>query len=515
MKDKFKYICSSVLIAVFCFLPSCSLDEKPTSFISYENFYQTKAQAEAGLRSCYIPLTSIYTYTYMIAIEGVTDLMYITSGTLDAQLNISPAQPRFGQTMWTQGYKGVMYCNAAINGIANSPLNEEVKNQLLAEGMIMRAYYYWFLTSTFGDVPFYTEHVANVEVLERVGRLGRMPAKDTRDYLIKELQEYIPYLEPTRTSDIKSEEVTIGKVGAAMGWMIMGKLAQWNKRWDVARDAMLELETIYGGLSQYSLDDIMFRRKNTPESIFEIQFTYTAGGLRKTTNVAAICTPSRSSKKGEEDVYDGVRIPEFGKNMTTWTALRPNSYYFESLQPRRGTDKRTRLNMAWSYERLNPETGQIEEQPFNSTGTRPWTGPKFWCPEMDNTADFNNQKVFRYADALLMQAENYMELEDHATAIRYLNMVRQRAGTPDYVFRNYDALKEEIQKERGRELLGEYQRKYDLVRWGIWYQATYDYTNYNTVKLNILPCHEYYPIPDIEVVYSGRNLDNKAYDAWM
>ena len=131
---------------------------------------------------------------------------------------------------------------------------------------------------------------------------------------------------------------------------------------------------------------------------------------------------------------------------------------------------------------------------------------------MFNTADGNNQKVFRYADALLMQAENYMELQDPTESIRYLNMVRRRAELPDYTFRNWDLLREEIQKERARELLGEYQRKYDLVRWGIWYQTTYDYTDYESIKNNMLPCHEYYPIPDVEVVKSGYSLDNKAYE---
>lgn len=120
--------------------------------------------------------------------------------------------------------------------------------------------------------------------------------------------------------------------------------------------------------------------------------------------------------------------------------------------------------MAWEY----------DGKPFSGVGTRPWLGPKFWCPGMQNTADFSNQKVFRYADAILMMAECYAETEDSDEAVRYLNMVRERAGTTAYVFKNKDALLEEIQKERGRELLGEFQRKFDLVRWGIWYQMTYD-----------------------------------------
>ena len=85
-----------------------------------------------------------------------------------------------------------------------------------------------------------------------------------------------------------------------------------------------------------------------------------------------------------------------------------------------------------------------------------------------------------------MMAECYAETEDSDEAVRYLNMVRERAGTTAYVFKNKDALLEEIQKERGRELLGEFQRKFDLVRWGIWYQMTYEYTNYPTLKDNML-----------------------------
>jgi len=494
MKSKIKYNCLGFLMCVFLF-SNCSLDESASSFESPETFYQTEAQCVAGLNSCYIPLRSIYTYTYMIVTEGITDLMYIASGTVDAQLDISPAQPRYGQTMWTQGYKGVMYCNAAIEGIRRSSLSEEKKRSLMAEGMVMRAYYYWFLTSTFGDVPFYTEEVSSLAVLDKISHLGRMPAYETRDSLIRELKEYIPYMQQIRTND-----ATGNRAGAAMGWMLMGKMAQWNKQWDVAKDAMDKLEAIYGDLSQYDLNDVMFRNKNTKESIFEIQYNYSATGLKVTTNVACICMPTH----GKKYLYDGVEVPELDSTATTWTALRPNSYFIQSLQTRTGTDKRTKLNLAWEY----------DGKTFSNVGAHPWLGPKFWSPGMVNTADGNNQKVFRYADAILMQAENYMELKNADESIRYLNMVKGRAGINAYSFRNWDALREEIQKERGRELLGEYQRKYDLVRWGIWYQSTYDYTDYATVKNRILPCHEFYPIPDTEVIYSGNNLDNAAYAAY-
>ena len=144
--------------------------------------------------------------------------------------------------------------------------------------------------------------------------------------------------------------------------------------------------------------------------------------------------------------------------------------------------------------------------------TRPFMGPKFWCPDLQAAYDSNNYKVFRYADAVLMAAECYCALLDKDKAMEYLNKVKRRAGIAEYTrFRTYPLLLNEIQNERSRELLGEFQRKFDMVRWGIWYERTAALSDYAKVKTSIQPCHEYYPIPDTEVIYSGGALDNNEY----
>ena len=103
---KTKYI---LLILTAWLTASCSLQEDTEGFSTPGDFYKTKTQCQSAVNSCYIPLKNLYTYKMMIATEGVTDLMYIASGTQDAQLDISPSQPRFGADMWTYGYRGVMY----------------------------------------------------------------------------------------------------------------------------------------------------------------------------------------------------------------------------------------------------------------------------------------------------------------------------------------------------------------------------------------------------------------------
>ena len=76
-----------------------------------------------------------------------------------------------------------------------------------------------------------------------------------------------------------------------------------------------------------------------------------------------------------------------------------------------------------------------------------------------------------------------------------------------------DGLLKEIQDEAGRELFGEFNRRYDLIRWGIWYERVQEYSESTYLKNYTLnkPCREYYPIPDKQVILSGGALDNNEY----
>ena len=347
-------------------------------------------------------------------------------------------------------------------------------------------------------MPFYTDDVSDHDVLDRVAKLPRMSAEATRTALIEDLESCLGALPLIRTS-----EAAGNRAGAAMGHMLIAKLAMWNKDYDKALEAIAVLEQIYGDdLSVYPVSDIPFRMKNTPESIFEVQHTYTAGGLIYTSNVASICMPY---PRNSDNVYSNVVIEELGDAATTWSPLRPNSFFYGNLMPEGGEDLRRDMQIITEWNGVKFTSG-------DAIVTRPFMGPKFWCPDLQAAYDSNNYKVFRYADAVLMAAECYCALLDKDKAMEYLNKVKRRAGIAEYTrFRTYPLLLNEIQNERGRELLGEFQRKFDMVRWGIWYERTAALSDYAKVKTSIQPCHEYYPIPDTEVIYSGGALDNNEY----
>ena len=478
---------------------SCSLKEDTSDYVSSDSFWSTLSECEAGVRGCYIPLKSIYVKDFMVATEGVTDLMYIPSSTQDASLNISPATARFGVTMWKQAYIGIRNCNMAVEGILASPVDEDKKAALVAEVRTLRAHYWYLLTCLFGDVPYYEDVIRTKEDLSRIQRLPRMSAVETRAKLIAELQGCAGALPKGRACDVAD-----GHAGWAFCQILIAKLALWNKDWDSAKAALVSLQEVYGELSTYPLEDIPFSKKNTPESIFEIQHAYEVGGISVYATLAAYMMPGK--RASGTTVFDGVDIPEMGDQCATYNSFRPNKYYYTSLMPRKGNDRRKTLNLAWEW----------NGQQFESTASCPWVGPKFWCWGMYTSHDSNNYPVYRYADVLLMLSEVYNEQDDMPSAIACLNEVKERAGIATVTsFKTKEACLEEIQRERARELLGEWQRKFDLVRWGIWYKQTFNNNDYSYVRANILPCHRYYPIPDAEVGLSGGVLDNKEYEAYM
>lgn len=489
-----KKILYIAMASVLSFTLSSCLKEDASCITSPYDFYQNPAQTRAALNACYMPITNMYNLPYMISVEGVTDLASCNgSAQKDCKLDISPSSTGCGATIWQQSYTGIRYCLSTRAGIERSPMTAEQKAPLYAEATIMLSFYYYMLTSHFGNVPFYEDYMETDEDLDRIGKLPRMDAKATRAKLIDELRNCVPSL-----PQIRSSEVEKNYCGAAMGWMLMARMAAWNKDWDAVLEAGANLEKIYGSLDQYPYTDVMFRNKNTPESIFEVQHTWSAGGLSKTSNVACICMPY--PRTAGTDIYCGVQIPELGGQAMTYASMRPTSYMKNSVMKENQGDLRREYNMSNNWNGVKYNGGQT------------WMGPKFWCPGMYQTYDSNNYKVFRYAGALLLMSEAWCEKQDLNNAVLYYNMIRSRAGLGGYDGEmSYIKFREELRREFGRELFGEFGRKYDLVRWGTWYTQTLAYNTYDLVQQNIKPCHEYYPIPDTEVMASGGALDNNEY----
>ena len=565
----YKYISILILGLSVC-LTSCSfLDEDIRSSSQKSTYYKTVDQIISGLNGCYMPLRNVYdNSSYFTVTEGQSDLMYEGGSGANAILEgVSPTSPQMGTTLWTNGYLGVMRCNAMIAAIERSKISESAKAPLIAETVILRAFYYYILTCNFGDVPYYTEEVTD-ENNSRITHLGRMSARDTRNACIDEMYEWLvtrKVLPLIGTYDSSNQDRY--RVGAAVGLMLAGKMCLWEERWADAIEIFGYLEDIYGNgagnpagaLDAYPLSDIPFYNKYVPESIFELPNLYVDYGLRITSSLASNCTPQRMSQEVDEDdlmgdlddgtnfvegentdYYNGVAIPWLGGYSRTKSPSRPCKRFYQVLMPATSAynDKRrasynpadgTLIEdgggyMAWGWNGWavgeDRNTTPAHWVFFTSTANvngRPYLGNKFWCPGMHYTYDSNNYKIFRFAGAILGLAEAHLRSGNEEMACAYLNAVKSRAGIRQVSpsdFSDTEALMQEIMDECGRELFGEFQRKHDLVRWGVWFDYIQAYSDKSALKRNAKPCHRYYPIPDQEVIYSGGNLDNKEYNQY-
>lgn len=544
----------TIAIALLIFgAMSCSLKEKITSYTEGDKYYRSVEQIKTGLNACYSPLKLIYTNMgFWEMCECATDLMYLNiDNQIDAVCDIAPARPGAASLVWQRGYQGVSRTNNMIfytdRAVSEGYINENEAAPLYAEAAVLRSFYWYLLTSTFGDVPFYTERVTE-ENRTKIVKLPRMSATEIRNFCIEELRKNLSAMPARRTYDSGTDY----RVGRALGLMLGGRLCLWNKDWDGALEFFGQLETIYGDLSQYPLSDVPFSVKYSRESIWEVPNIYEANGLQIVGTLASWTTPLRaqnivSDEFAQEDIisdiYYGIGIPELGSHAMTYTSVRPTPFLCQNLLPYLSDDLRSGEysdgaktarggsgNLAWRWLGYDPDdagrTGEKQVMFFgskNADGTwsrmnqssTPWLGNKFWCPDMRSTRDANNYKIFRYAGAVLGLAEANLMKGDVASSLHYLNIVRSRAGLSDLsladVGGNADLLMEEIRRECAKELLGEYNRKFDLVRWGIWYERTRQYNTGSLISQNVRPCNRYWPIPADQVAASGGVLTNKEY----
>ena len=562
------------IICSMCIVFGCSLKEEVVSNSTRDTYYKNEIQVRTGLNGCYTQIRTIYNSTgFWHMTECTTDLLSLSNSTqYNANCDVSPSRPGISTTVWSNGYSGVMRCNEIIDVLTESEyFTEEQKLPWIAEAMVLRAFYYYVLTSTFGDVPFYTEAVTEDNRAD-IARLPRMSAKETRDYLIDELMEYLlpislggkqalPFVRTYETPDQKAY------AGAAVGLMVAGKMCLWNERYEDAITVFGQIEQIYGNCrgdsnkgkfaTDYPLIDVKWSRKYVKESILELGNVVEEYGLIIKGGIASWCMPMRTTASSDDEeagsndqsaIYNGIIIPELGGYAKVYSSALPTSYYYNRLLKYNSEDLRNGDysngrtqpvgscgNLAWRWPGAGyVKGGVVTEQEgiywFNKPSSnrpnenaskpygnnQPYLGDKFWCFGMYNNQDSNNYKIFRYAGVLLNMAEAYlMGRNDLDTACEYLNVVRGRAGltplTPSSVNNSQEALLEEIRMECARELIGEFQRKFDLVRWGIWYERASMYNEGMYIKGYMLPCHEYWPIPAEQVTYSGNALDNNAY----
>ncbi|WP_320052273.1 RagB/SusD family nutrient uptake outer membrane protein [uncultured Acetobacteroides sp.] len=133
-------------------------------------------------------------------------------------------------TNWSNYYKAIRSVNTFLIESKGQTFSQFANNKDYKEQMdrfnnyqwevrFLRAYFYFELVKTYGDVPFVGDKVLSAE---EANTITRTPAKEIFDYINKECTEIIPNLPPTYVGSVYKE---IGRVTRAAAMALKARAA--------------------------------------------------------------------------------------------------------------------------------------------------------------------------------------------------------------------------------------------------------------------------------------------------
>ena len=427
-----------VIVGLLSF-SSCSsfLEEYDPNKIPASTYYQTENDIRMAANGAYAALRgngyykNIYLYTDVRS--GNTTLQDPGAGSginyqfFNYTLSTDNSQVK---THWTDLYKCVTRSNIILDQIDGiSFTDEKEKQELKAEMYFLRALTYFHLVMQFGDVPVVTKELKTKEEIQ--AHTARDPKSKVYDLIINDLIK-------VTESPLPDNQISngLGRASKAAAYGLLGKVYLSKAADDdfkSEKDSNLKsaknsLEAVwkmrpFGTLKEISYSDVF--DKDAQEKCSEIIFRvmYEGGNSSLASNYAYIFQPTAQIGLTSQKSGTGNNIP---------TDDMMNAYEPGDLRKDVSCGTSSGINYVKKYTDLDD---------INGYGDNDWI-------------------ILRYADIALMLAEVKMHLNE-SDAVEYLNMVRERAGLPDYSGSN---LRDAILQERRVELAFEGQYWYDLLR---------------------------------------------------
>ena len=351
-----------------------------------------------------------------------------------------------GAVYWDDHMTLIQLANAAIHKADSLGLTDASTTLNIAEARFMRAFSYFDLVRTFGEVPIHSGKIY-------------------------------------QSSDLCKPKSTVATHLYRQNWAQALALCQ-----QVMGSATYSLNSSYYGIFKDA-------GENSGESIFEIQAYVSPNGSIDQGCGFATCMGVRAATATGWNLGWGWNTPtdnlvnafEAGDVRKGSTIL----FSGQSDDPSTGGYGRVLPNYI-----LDPVPGPLPR--------KYWNKKIYADPAYRNSTGFSdnprwiNKRIIRYADVLLMAAEASNELGQGATGIGWLNSVRTRASLTGRSYTTQAQLRADIKHERRVEFGVEGERFFDLVRWGdaLTELGPLGYTN---------RCR-YYPIPQPVIDRCGGTI---------
>jgi len=491
----------TILFLTLVFFTSCKkyLDKAPLDSINTSNFWKTKDDAINAINGAYQPLqwpklynlrlwtTDIWAGNSIVGAGGGTDGIE----TQDISNFVTATDNAAALDIWRGPAPGILRCNLVVENVPGMNIDQALKNRILGEARFLRAHYYFILVRLFGDVPLLTKPQYAGDDLQP----SRTPKAQVYDQIVQDFTEAINLL--PRKQELASADIGRATKGAAMGMLAKVYLTLGN--YQKVADLCQQLSTMGYSLNTDYSDNFNPLTKNSPESLFEVQF------IGKT----SYSFWANENQASWVSTFTGPRNSDFVGGGYGWD--QPTQEFVTSYE---AGDKRKDKTIL--YQGGPQFDGKDYKSSYSNTGynVRKFLVPKSISPDYDtNPANF---PVLRYADVLLMWAEALNELgktseaqTPSTNANATINKVRARAGLPDLTGLSQSTLRDKILHERRMELAFEGHWWFDITRINNG-QYALDFLH-SIGKVNATSKHLLLPIPIKEIQANPNLSQNPGY----
>ncbi|MEX0779438.1 MAG: RagB/SusD family nutrient uptake outer membrane protein [Balneolales bacterium] len=537
---KFKEVITIATVSLLVISCSDLLDEDIRSQVGDHRFNTPEGFSEA-LNAAYTPLRTYYgterghalTEGYGVDIfhEGAdgSHKFYNFYGT---QLNSDAALIR---ELWNDMYEGINIANTVLNrGQSVEGLNEDELAIRLGEARFLRAHYYFILVQQYGALHITTEETTGVEV-----EASRSPVDVVFALIEDDLVQAISSL-PDESNDYG--RATKPAAEHLLARVLLTRASEYYRAdaggsdddYDRAADLA---KTVIDNYDFSLVDDVAniwsIDNQRNEEVVWSVQYSdnslLNAGG--NTSHMYYLTT---------YDELPGMnRTVEYGR---PWKRFRPTEYLYDDLLGPDTRDKDARYSAFFRDVFLvsTPGTFTVNgvdnvEMAMGDTAAffpgvewteeekqaKPYTvfSPSDYNPRDylsvekhrdPNRSDLNATEgvtdflAFRLAETHLIAAEALLLGNGSAAdATEHINVIRRRAAWPGKEVEmeiDVDELDlDSILAERGRELLGEQFRWYDLKRTGLLLERAYEH-NPEVRNVGLMQDHhQLRPIPQDQI----------------
>jgi hypothetical protein len=513
-----KNIINIFLLTLGLSIMGCSdLVEEPVGLLSPDGFFQSTSDIQTAVDGALTHAINeeIWGRKLSIALMLRSDMVDLrTTETRRVEMNehTISGDNEMVYDPWKRIWLGISAANNAIAGAEDVLVDDEIKNPVTAQAYFVRAFYYFHLVRLFGNIPYFNEPISDSEAALSVSLTSE---SDVYANIISDLEFAETWLPETVDSRAQPSKAA-AKSYLALVYLTMAGNDSGSEYWQMAFDKAEEVID-NAGIYDLELDD-------------DYQTLFNANKIDASNE--PIFALDYNNYEADDNAYDqtapmtGIRSDDDGGG-GGWSVAVPTLAVYQSFN---ALDYRT--NVCFQTEATINGT-LVDYTNFTLSGhyaaaNRPYIAKYTRYPgeyaKSNKRATSHNYSMIRYAEVLLIAAEAAVELNDNASALKYVNLVRARARkggdstSGGYTEVTIAASTEpadltgtvtaaDVLEERRIELAFECKRWYDIKRRDLG-DEVFSATGYEGAKSNWNSSVDYdTPIPEDEIERNSNLAD--------